>query len=81
MPDRPQKIGFTDMCEMGVHGLLIYCSICCALWRSLVPRSLAWLIFIMGRAPFNRRKLLLLLVNQSESKSPKIQPFVTLGSI
>jgi hypothetical protein len=26
MPDRPQKITFADMRDMGVHGLLIYCS-------------------------------------------------------
>ena len=26
MPDRPQKITFADMRDMGVRGLLIYCS-------------------------------------------------------
>jgi hypothetical protein len=26
MPDRPQMITFADMRDMGVHGLLIYCS-------------------------------------------------------
>jgi hypothetical protein len=26
MPDRPQKITFADMCDMGVRGILIYCS-------------------------------------------------------
>jgi hypothetical protein len=26
MPDRPTKITFADMRDMGVHGLLIYCS-------------------------------------------------------
>ena len=26
MPDRPQKITFADMRDMGVRGVLIYCS-------------------------------------------------------
>jgi hypothetical protein len=26
MPDRPQKITFADMRDMGVRGLLIYCA-------------------------------------------------------
>ena len=26
MPDRPTKITFADMRDMGVHGILIYCS-------------------------------------------------------
>ena len=26
MPDRPQKLTFADMRDMGVRGLLIYCS-------------------------------------------------------
>jgi hypothetical protein len=26
VPDRPQRITFADMRDIGVHGLLIYCS-------------------------------------------------------
>jgi hypothetical protein len=28
MPDRPQKITFAEMRDMGVRGLLIYCADC-----------------------------------------------------
>jgi hypothetical protein len=26
MPDRPQKIAFAEVRDMGVHGLLVYCA-------------------------------------------------------
>jgi hypothetical protein len=52
MTDRPQKITFAEMRDMGVRGILVYCADChdCH-QRDRSPRALLLMIALAARCP------------------------------